>query len=85
VDSGDTLAVVATRDGALDGLREALQAGLPEALGELSLVASDELGEVSSEEPLERARASLAVGPGRRRVQTEGELVGQSASDAALG
>ena len=84
-DTGDAPAIVATGEEPLHGLRDPLKAELPEAFGELGIVTSDELGEVISEEPLEGARASLAVGPRRGRIQREGELVGHKEIHAPEG
>ena len=62
LDSGDTPAIVAAGEEPLHRPVDPLEAELPELLGELGLVAGEELGEVGTEEPLERACSPLAVG-----------------------
>ena len=81
LDPGDTPAVVAAAQKALHCLGDPLQAELSESLGELSLVAGDELGEVGAEQPLERADSPLAVGAGGRRIQGQRQLVGHRKED----
>ena len=75
LDSGDTPAVVTAAHKAIHRIGDPLQPELPEALGELSLIAGDELGEVGTEKPLEGARSPLAVAAGGRRIQGERQLV----------
>ena len=72
LDSGDAPAIVAAAQKALHRLGDPLEAGLPESLGELSLIAGDELGEVGTEEPLEGACSPLAVGARRCSLKLEG-------------
>jgi len=74
-DAGHALVIVAAVQKALHRLGDPLEAELPESLGELSLIAGDELGEVGTEEPLEGARSPLAVGAEGRRIQEERQLV----------
>jgi hypothetical protein len=75
LDSGDTSAVVPAGQEPLYRLGDPLEAELPESLGELILVAGDELREVGTEEPLEGTYSPLAVGPEGRRVQGQRKLV----------
>ena len=58
-----------------------LKAELAEPLGELRLIAGDELGEVGTEELLEGARSPLAVGAGGRCIQAERQLVAHMEKD----
>ena len=69
VDSCDTPAVVTATQKALHRLGDPLEAELSESLGELSVIAGDQLGEVGTEKPLEGARSPLAAGAGGRRIQ----------------
>ena len=66
-------AVVTAVHKAIHRIGDPLQPELPDALGELILVAGDELREVGTEEPLEGARSPLAVAAGGRRIQGERE------------
>ena len=75
LDPGDASAVITAADKALHRLGDPLEAELPESLGELILVAGDELREVGTEEPLEGARSPLVVAAGGRRIQRESQLV----------
>ena len=75
LDSGDASAVVPTGQEPLHRLRDPLKAELPSPLGELILVAGDELREVGTEEPLEGTHSPLPVGPGGRRIQGQRKLV----------
>ena len=59
---GNAPAVVAAAQKALRCLGDPLQPELSESLGELSLIAGDELGEVGAEQPLQRADSPLVVG-----------------------
>ena len=69
------LPVVAAGKKACRHAGDTFQAELPESLGELILVAGDELREVGTEEPLEGARSPLAAAAGGRRIQRESQLV----------
>ena len=75
LDSGDASAVVPTGQEPLHRLGDPLEAELLESLGELGLVAGDELREVGTEEPLEGTHSPLPVGPGGHRIQRESQLV----------
>jgi hypothetical protein len=75
LDSGDAPAIVTAGQEALNRLADPLETELPELLGELGLVAGEEFGEVSAEEPLERACSPLAVGARGRRIQGQRQLV----------
>ena len=78
---GNTPAVVAAAQKALHCLGDPLQPELSESLGELSLIASDEPGEVGAEQPLQRADSPLVVDAGGRRIQGQRQLVGHKEED----
>jgi hypothetical protein len=78
---GNTPAVVAAAQKALHCLGDPLQPELSESLGELSLIAGDELGEVGAEQPLQRADSPLVVDAGGRRIQAERQLVAHMEKD----
>jgi hypothetical protein len=75
LDSGGTPAVVTAAHKAIHRLGDPRQSELPEALGELILVAGDEPCEVGTEASLEGARSPLSVAAGGRRIQRERQLV----------
>jgi len=66
LDASDTLAIVAAGEEPLHRPADPLEAELPALFGELGLVAGEELGEVGTEEPLDRAFPPLAVGARER-------------------
>jgi hypothetical protein len=78
LDSGDAPAIVAAAQKALHRLGDPLEAELPESLGEISLIAGDQLGEVGTEEPLEGACSPLAVGARRCSLKLEGQGIGHT-------
>jgi len=76
LDPGDPLGVVPAFQEAAHRLGDPLQAELSQTLGEVSLIARTELGEVRAEQTLQGADSPLAVGPWGCRIQGQRQLVG---------
>jgi hypothetical protein len=68
------IVVVAADKEAFHGFCDALLTVLAEPYGELSLVASEQLGKMGSEEPLQRACAPRAVRARCIRIHGQSEL-----------
>jgi hypothetical protein len=75
LDSGDALGVIAAAQKALHRLGDPREAELAEPLGELSLAPNAKLGEVGSEQSLQRVDTPLPVGAQGCGLRLEGQRV----------